>query len=412
MMIRLTILVTLMAASSFVASESAVECESFEYRLGRCYLPVGVEAMIYPGCPFRIVRGDDRIVSGSVESAFTGISWTPILPDSVTDALDDSCRIFIEPARVDSSSSIRLGAVSEALARQLDNITGDSAGTGNPLTLSTLSPYDDVQRLLTGDSLDIVLSYRHPAGECSSVGRATHSAAWVAAMLPNLSRPLNRDGLLTTALYYRFNPVLLDYLFDGDSAAPVNMWNDSPGTPRPYPSDTDGSGKLLRQLPRDEPVRVAVGAPDLRRLAEYFGDVLARRRFDVEFVGDYAEADLWLGWVAAPVGRDSEVLTAAFEMLSRSRPANSAQSEAMTLFGDYLEQLERLSDSTKAAGLLRLARQTITHDLGAFSLFRPRLHMVWDWPVVGAGFNDAGWLRIDSVRVLRLPEPVTTEVGE
>lgn len=409
MMIRLTILVTLLAASSFAASEPTVECESFEYRLGRCYLPVGIEAMVYPGCPFHIVRGNDSIVSGSVKAAFSGISWTVILPDSVTYELDGSCRIFVEPARVDSASMIRVATVGDNLARRLDKTVGQETGAGNPIAWSAVSPYDDIQGLLADDSLDLILSYHHMAGDCLSLDYAASPAPWAAVMLPNLSRPLNRDGLLTTALYYRFAPDLLEYLFDGDSVGVVNTWNDDSGMPRPYPNDADGGSRLLRQLAHDQSIRIAFEASDLQRLAEYFGDVLARQRFDVEFVDDFTEADLWLGWADAPVGGGAELMKAAFEHLSRTRPAGQAQSEAITLLGDYLSQMASVSDSTKMAGLIRLARQTLTHDLGAFSLFRPRLHMVWDWPLVGAGFDEAGQLRLDSLRVLRLPEPGITE---
>jgi hypothetical protein len=97
-------------------------------------------------------------------------------------------------------------------------------------------------------------------------------------------------------------------------------------------------------------------------------------------------------------------MAAAHKMLSRTDQVSSAQSEAIELLAGYLEQIQSTSDSTRLARTLRLARQTLIHDLGAFSLFRPRLHLVWDWPLIGAGFGPRGQPNLDSARVLRLPK--------
>lgn len=410
---RLTILALLLAASVLSAGERTLECDSFDYRMGKCYFPVGVEADVYSGCPFVVLCDEDTLVSGTLEAAYEGISWTATLADSLHGFFaDHRCRAIVAPALADSTSTILIGAVGEDLAAHLMDVTGRQTNAGNPLELAILSPYDDAWALLASDSIQAVLSYRSMGGRCSNQHELTSPAPWIAVMLPNLSRPLNRDGLLTTALYYRFDPRLLEYLFDSDSAAAVNAWSGGESTPRPYPHDPDDSRRLLRQLPHDMPVRIAIGHSDLKRLAEYFADILARHRFDVRFVDSYAEADLWLGWLAAPVRSDSDGIASAYRLISESRPLSRAQEEAMALLGSCLQQIEAGADSTTVAGLLPLAKQTLVTDLGAFSLFRPRLHLISDWPQTGIGFDTRGHLQYDSMRLLRLPDSVGTGGGE
>ncbi len=231
---------------AFVTCLATGYCEELQsrilqYRLDRLYFGSGKEANVFAGSPFVIVCNGDTIYEGCIEQSFMGVSYSDTTSLFFDTTLADSCYAVIEAADIDTLSPIKLGAVGfEPLAMLTDYlgtvrallsaiwernnpITATSIH-GNEVSISRRVPFIDMVVSLQFGEIDGFFSYRSYASQMEDSRVIGTPAPFFVALVPNLSRKVNRGGLITTSMYYRFGESRLKVVFDGDKVHPMNCF--------------------------------------------------------------------------------------------------------------------------------------------------------------------------------------------
>ena len=407
---------------------AAIEAPVLQNRLDRLYFGIGTEAAIYPGCSFHLVCHSDTLARGTIEQSLPGISYSyPLTPLVALPSLED-CRAFIDPARIDSTSPIIIAApnILNALT-QTGHLSRDHAsgigdtpplktGTGHVVLLTDTIPFIDAPASLQFGMIDAFLDYRDHTTALPHSNTASSPAPYVAVLLPNLSRPANREALLTTSLYYRFSAERLSLVFPGDRVLPLNcLLLDNAECPRPYPYDPPRGRRLLSQIdPPIRDLRLGVADPSLQRTGLLFVDVLARDRVSASLLmHDQApEADCRIAWISAPLG---DLLTPLQHILRHLTAMNSSHNTHRELLETIDRYLTAAADAPDSAGRLayaRLAAQRLSADLGVFALFRPRLFFHAQPDIMNITFDRSGRPIFTDLQRLLLPAVEHTYPGE
>jgi len=412
-----SLLVLMIAAPA--AHGGWIDCDVIQVKHDRLYFSVGTEARVFHNSRYVIACGEDTLCSGRIEVSSLGVGYSVPL-DSLLDTLlawtaDDSCRALVETAGIDSISQIRIaGAGLSALdlaAMYSDppwmlapggQVVWGETRQGNRIRLAARPEID--ARSWTDDA-DAILGYAPSAGHYSSA--IVVNAPLVAVLIPNLDKKANRDGVLTTSLYYRIGTAVLPHLFKAGEARMVTsiVSSDSLAT-RSFPYDPKRGRELLRDRHnRPKKIRIDYTSPSLKDAAVYLADVLSRDRVSVELDPGNDDADLILTFV--PTYREDACrgLSNLHLLLQRHDARTNAQREAMDIVESNLESARESADSFSYRRYCRLAEQTMMMDLGMFLLFRPRLHFQSAPALTGATFDDDGRIDPAALVKLRLPTP-------
>jgi hypothetical protein len=430
-LIRTARLILTIAGISLLALPicAAIEAPILQNRLDRLYFGIGTEAAVYPGCSFHVLCQTDTLARGTIEQSLPGISYSyPLTPPVALPSLED-CHAIVDPARIDSTSPIIIAAphILNTLT-QTDHLPRDHAGAiddpatapmtsaGNRLILTDTIPFIDAPASLQFGMIDAFLDYRDHTTALPQSNAASSPAPYLAVLLPNLSRPVNREALLTTSLYYRFSAERLSLVFPGDRVLPLNcLLLDNAECPRPYPYDPPRGRRLLSQI--DPPVRdlrLGVADPSLQRTGLLFVDVLARDRVSASLLmhDQATEADCRIAWISAPLG---DLLTPLQHILRHLTAMNSPHSTHRDVLETVDRYLTAAADAPDSAGRLayaRLAAQRLSADLGVFALFRPRLFFHAQPDIMNITFDRSGRPLFTNLQRLLLPAVEHTYQGE
>lgn len=393
-----------------------LECEIIQLKLDRFYFSAGTEQDIFSGSSFEIVFNDSAVYEGKIESAFLGVSFSEPTGFAFNTLLLDSCHAILDLPDIDSITQIELSFLNMNPASLLSQSTelGDSAGdaTGDTLLRSLYGNPIVAQRIEAFD-LDYISDGTHGLFSFSSPAlslnggsiRASSPAPFVAVLIPNLSRKMNENGLLTTSLYYRFSGENLRRIFAGDSVEffPSGFLFDS-SSPRPYPYHP-ATGRALLSNYRHRPERIRIGLSDasLKSVADYFADVLSRDRIRVEFVETQSESDLWLDFIPLSSSDPTSSLKSIMEVAVSSGKPRRRLSESIQLVNQRLTAAGEADSMEVAIYFCKLADRAMKEDLGIFPLFRPRLYLSTDKMLKDASFDSAGYFVHDRLILLTLP---------
>ena len=401
------------------ANAQQLECDILQYKLDRLYFSAGDEALVYPGCEFMVLRSGDTIYSGLIDQSYAGISYSqPTF--NFTDTIDlDKCIAVIIPAEIDSLSPITLGCQETdpiILLLTPDSIVRDPSGVkvrlessdgGRAVTLEQMDGYS----LTTGlrerefDGFLSIADFPEHISRNRTVSRC--EAPFFAVLIPNLSRESNRDGFLTTSMYYRFDvaTVFAD-LFDDRVPSPMHrLYAVSGHPPRAYPFDPDKGRKLLsKNKGRPNKVSIAIMNRRLKKVGRFFADVLSRDRVRVETVAGNADADMTLAFIPINWQDPLVSLKNVFILLAREKPLSDAALESLAIVQGYLDNALSSHDAATRFHFCRLADRTMQQDLGVFPLFRPTVYVAVGDNMTNIQFDESGYLDIDAIVKLKLPE--------
>jgi len=412
---RISIIITAILAvflcGSLVAEEivAPVSCDVLQYKLNRLYFSAGEECLIYPNAPFVITAESDpdALVSGTIEKSWAGISMSYPLDSLAVGALPDDAIAYIEPAALDSTSSIIIGTDIPGLRL----FTEDTAGTR--LIVRRYDHHGAMDNDLKAGQLDGCLSFDKPAGLPERVAISEYTLPYVATLIPNVGRACNTRGQLTTSLYYRFDHDRAPLYFEGqtipqmcfrlppDSSAPESQF-----TVRPYPLDSERGRRLLENLSRPlSKIRLYAGSSDLNRLAHYFGDILARDRFAVEITDNKRAADLYLEFLPISSTVPSVTVYAVQHQMTIDSAAGSAAAESVKISAGLAELIKSARrEEDYYAYLDRMSLSLIT-DLGVFPLFRPAVYFAADRTLLDVRVGGDGFLDVSHAFKVILPRP-------
>lgn len=384
------------------ASEIAnpVSCRIVQYNQGRLYFSAGEEARIYPHAKFTVLASPmaDTVVTGYIEHSWIGISASFPLDSIQKVTATDDLVALIEPAAVDSSSTITIGTDIAGLRWYVED------SSDNRLEVRRYQHHSLMEQDFRSGELDGCLSFRKPRIDSREITVMEQPLPYIAVLIPNIGREANARGLLTTSLYYRFDHARPGLYFEGSVVPRMCLRlthdgttgkNDAETEIRPYPLDPERGRRLIENMTgRPTKVSIYYGSPDLERLAHYFGDILARDRFEVEITDHRRAADLYLEFLPLSSDVPATTVYAVQHKLERDSIPGSLANEPLKISAGFADLLESAGSRLEYYSYLdRMSRLLIT-DLGVFPLFRPTAYFGADRNLQGVRFDPDGYLDI------------------
>jgi len=407
------ILVTILACG-LAADEGpeVVSCEILQYKTGRLYFSAGEEARIYRHARYAVMNttGADTVLSGYVEHSWAGISVSFPIDTALVASLTGDLPVLIEPAAIDSTSTITIGTDIPDLKLFSEDSSHDQ------LIVRHYDRYLAMAQDVEMGVLDGCVSLTKPVAFSDRTILTEYALPYAVSVVPNVGRGYNSQGYLTTSLYYRFDHDRSQLYFVGHIRPQMCLWTTSDTgieaahhsmRSRPYPLNPERGRLLIDNLPRStEKVRLFVGSPKLERLAHYFGDILARDRFTVELTDNKRMADLYLEFVPlSPRVPSTAVYAVQHQMVMDSIPG-APPNESLRICAGLAELVETAQSEQEYYEYLdRMSRRQIM-DLGVFPLFRPTLYFSADITLQGVHIDADGFLDFtEAVKVIMPPPP-------
>jgi len=399
-------------ASAAASDEIAVD--SMQYRLDRLYFPVGEESRVFRYSSFGIYRADTVIYSGYVEHSWTGISASEQTA-GFFDTIDvATLEAVILTAAVDCSAN--LSVAYDFLPRPGQDLSSDTwvpsdsdhctiyKSTGDTATM-----WDDFRN---GD-LDAVVSFRRLIDDPSRYNTRAFTLPFLVMLVPDIGKPCNFHGQFTTSLYYRFDPIKLDLMFDGDARVPSSPSDtefNRPWSVRSFEYNPE-NGRALLQVMEDRPSTVSIhySLPFLRKAALYFADVLAQDRIEVTVSESTEPADLQIQLIRVKSTRPASHAFALQQILARDTVVGSPPAEYLAQIRSHLDYLWTATSETDYYETIARIERKFTDDLGVFALFYPVCYLHTQRYVEGVIIDEDGNVDFSRACLLRLPRPPERE---
>lgn len=418
----LAVFVTLMVCIVAPVTHSAeIVSRLLQVKVGRLYFADGSERRVFPGARFCLIADQDTVLCGRIERTFEGISWSEVIHDSLAtgQAGVDSAIALIQTAEVDSDSEIRLACMPDVPLEHLMQNAGQGLSphslissrvmatghNGNHIVVGNERHEDNVLLQFENGRLAGYFTYEQPQHHRRPAEVTSFPAPFIVVLVPNLSQPANSGGLLTTSLYYRFEPDRLPYWFTGDSTTAItSLLPGLDSCPRAYAVDARRGREVLESI-TDLPARLTIGLSEsgLERIAEYFADILSRDRRRVDIVYDDVDADLFLTIIPFQSDSPLEGAQDLHGSLIKTRPAFQAQQEALDLLAARLGSAWKSTSDDQRRHYIELIDRTLKNDLGVFPLFRPRVFFVSGRTLADVRFSEHG--QVDLTALTRLTFP-------
>jgi hypothetical protein len=422
--------VVLTAPSTEWAWGARLRAGILQQKLDRIYFDTGEEALVFAGSPFTIYCGKDSLFSGVIETSYEGVSISTPLNGSPGLSPNDGCYARLETAEIESRQVMSIGTVisyvdpvqmsSTVPLRSDDSLNRDReqywyvdgfdfAVPDSLMVELTRYPGELAMQMdFAAGKLDGFLCHQPPADATPEVHISSSPAPVAATLLPNIGRKINRQGLLTTALYYRYDPSQVSSYFDGANVAPMGHFLPTMSFhSRLFPYDPEAGKKLLKnQLPKPRTLRL-YAAPELKRLAAYFADLLARQQCRTEITSDRSSCDLYLEWVRLDRSNASAVLMRLTNLLAHDTSGSEPAAEQIRALQNKLALAMAEPEPSLHWDLLREAERMLIEEIGCFPLFRPSWSFVSHRSLVGPAFTAEGLLDLPHMRKIKLPQSET-----
>ena len=370
----------------------------------RLSFPVGADQLIYPGCRFSIVRGDSAIGSGEIEVSRPGISISAPVAGLDSLMIDPTVTAVIDCFEIDSTAQVRIGHLAPHRSDWMVILPESPPGSVRVATVAYRNQLEMLYDYQAG-RLDGIITDYAPRLESVLSLTSVALAPWVISLVPNPASREMQDGILTTSLFYRFNPANLPLMTDSDSSrAWFVLFGDLADTARPYPYDAEKGRQLLRAM-RSRPDRLKIRIEDktLERPAAFFADILSRDRLKTEIGLLAPDADLSLLAIPLETTSDTVSLRYLINLLASDTTAGRPINEAIAQAGFHLEAASRQPNDLLRGASLRSAARKLTEDVGVFPLFRPGLFFTHRPTLTSVSRTESG--RIDLSRLIVLTPP-------
>jgi len=420
--ISLLILTAIAGILLFGSSSAEIRCPVLQYRMDRLYFPVGEEADIYRDHLFVIYRGDSLAYKGLIENSLPGVSYS-YPTGNAFDSLDEQpLTAVIETAAIDSASPITIGISEFPFVSGIrflpdlfptDSSLGDSVpprtASGNELVIRKFDTYTEMIIAFESGELDAMLAYRRYDALGAREKSISAPAPYIAAIIPDLTKSSNDRGLLTTSLYYRFNPEMPELVFNGDDIIPYDcLYPADSGCTRIFGYDPE-KGRLLINLLEKHPDKLTINVNDTKliKMAEYFADILSRDkiRTGVQYNGD--KYDINLTFIPLEFNDSATGMNYALDLLGIDDKSDKPARETAKIIGNYIE-LGRLANNTSGREYYyNLADRGFKEDIGLFPLFRPTLYLTARDVLKGASFDSDGFIDLHCLYLVKSLNPRT-----
>jgi hypothetical protein len=420
-----------------------VRCKVLQLKLGRLYFSAGKEEDIWPGCKLVVYRDSTDtltpLAQGKIAEAYEGVSVSdtisnlPVLwPTSIVakiDAADTLKGLIVAVATIDNINEAVVGnTLPSNFSVRGQKVRYSTEERGSPFYTqhgagvliedeSSVAPGESPFRVVVVptsfytrcdlplweyNDTHIEMSY-FPTPCNPSLTCIDQPAPFFVALIPNVSRPVNRNALLTTALRYKIDTSRLSNAFEYESV-PQQSFLVGDHEYSAYTFDVDKGKKLLQQSKSaGTAVSLDSYSPTLSSTSRFIRGTLAQAGYTTSIVGWNEPADL--RFMIVPIYSDSpwvalrEVMNSiAADTVEKDR-ANQPVRLADRLLSDALQT----TDSTQRTRLLERVDRILMEDIGAFPLFRPIIHVCAKEEIRGIKFDKDGRLDLRSIYRLKLP---------
>lgn len=386
------LLLVAVTAAAQDANQNWVQCRVLQFKLNRLYFDVGEESLVFAGHRAVVMKKKDTLWSGAIEKAYEGMS--------ISEKLDmpinlKSISAHVQAATVDSHAVIRIGTTlsRSALAMlsvgKLDSISTVTHGLVDSIIIEN---YDDPQSMeidFEEGKLDGILTYRADGPVSAGTRVESAWAPYMAAIVP-YGRSIYRGLPVTQPLMTLFDTTVARGQFDGtdirfeSTLVALNM-------PSSWPAFNPAKGRMMLRptVERGLPLKIFAPDPELRKIAGYFADLLAREQVKSDLVNRLEGCDFSLKIIPAGQHRDS-TLRALLGLLGPSNIGDSKIAGDIDDLWRALRFFEWKVDADQTVWEWPDAEIILTNELSSYSLFRPRIYFVSHQSIRGSLFNADG----------------------
>lgn len=430
-------LVLFMAGAITEARE--VRCKVLQQKLGRLYFSAGKDEDVWPGCKWFLCHDSadtaNPIAQGKIAESYEGVSISDSMANvsdqfslssvatiEAADRVDGiSCRIYLL-SRVDRLSRIYTNFLdSSSLTEDRPIFPPDEMGSDFADHYDHFIKIDSTDRTVIfgpiGFSpqskgiqekpwLDGELRYSPTENSLDLQDYSTRAPHFV-ALIPNLSRPINRNAILTTALRYRIDTTQINNAFEFESVPKLSFL---PGAHSysAFTADISKAKKLLKEnKTAGATVSIDTYSPTLQSTSRFIRGTLAQAGYTTTTVGWNQPSDLRLAIL--PIYSDSPwvALREVLNSVAKDTIAKDRANQPVRLADRLLSDALQTTDSTQRARLLERVDRILMEDIGAFPLFRPIIHVCAKEEIRGIKFDKDGRLDLRSIYRLKLPTDST-----
>jgi hypothetical protein len=414
-----------------------IKVRILQEKLGRLYFSAGKDEDVWPGSRWRIFKDSTDtlipIAEGVIAESYEGVSISDSMMNApvqlamtsaarieAADRVEGiACRICIL-TRVDrifgiysnflDSSSVTEDRPSFPSEEMGSDYTGHNDlylridSTGKTVIFAPIGFSSQSKGIQEKSWLDGELAYS-PAQTTLDLQTYSTSAPHFVALIPNISRAVNRNALLTTALRYRIDTSQINNAFECESLPQLSFL---PGAHSysAFTFDINKAKKLLKEnKAAGTTVSIDTYSPTLQSTSKFIRGTLAQTGYTATTVGWNEPADLRLAIL--PIYSDSpwvalrEVLTS----IAKDTVAKDRANQPVRLADQLLKDALETSDSTRRMQLLERVDRMLMEDIGAFPLFRPMIYVCAKEEIRGIIFDKDGRLDLRHIYRLKLPAP-------
>ena len=377
--------------------------QSFELRQDRLYFPAGEEAFIFENSAFILIRSGDTIFSGFIEHSWKGISASAATRGVLDTVSLTGLEAVISQAEVDSLQTIIVGSDFFSLPLRGDVPLNDRV---------RWTEYNDAVAMsddFVAGQLDAVVTLNDLGLYAGDVNTLAAPCPFIAVLIPQVGKPFNYHGELTTSLYYRFDNSRLALCFKGGEISLVNRLTAAPvGTqalPRWYDFDPSRGKKLFERMSnRPSRVRLYSGHPALDGLTRYFADILSRGRCSVEVTHDRRLADLIIEFVPYSENSPRLAMDTLLSLMVRDSVSGTSPAEYLRRIRLELKKMNASLTPEDSSRHLETVSRIMAEDLGLFPLFRPTLFVHTHKRLRNVFVTPEGRIDCSRAVIVRLPE--------
>jgi len=410
----------LLTCCAGLAAAADVHCDILQYKLDRLYFPIGTEENVYASNRFTVYIAGDSIYTGVIESSQLGISYSRVT-DYFFDTISiDSCWVLIEAADIDSTSFIVIGlpgnfpSISNAygyppmLPDNMAELKFRSflwwSQNGNLLFSKHYESEIDMILDFEAGFIDGFFSHTKSSTAKPDTRTISSYSPFFAAIIPNISRDINKNDLLTKSLYYRFDKSRLSLYFDGDNVRAYDCF---------YPIDKFCSSEseynwqagenMLSQLDKyPKEIKIYVDSKRLDKLARYYADVLSRDRIKTETTDNRKKADIFLTFVPTLYEQPDSSLYYIYNFLTNDSIVGDHTNETIEMIGEYLAFSRRTISQEAKEYYITLVLDRLKNDIGVFPLFQPTIYFTAEKHLRGFGFDPDGRFNFGALSKIKM----------
>lgn len=375
----LLVIMIIIGFSYFESNSKQISADILQFKHNRIYLNIGSEELIYPDYRFWMINKSDTILAGRIETVYEGISISYQTENEFLISELDKYDVIVETAEIDSSRAILI-SYPELSEFEISNIIN---------AIEENKDYKSNYGNIFKRQQDIDFDHKLEPNEIrisyvknENIKTKAIPAPFISAIIPNLSKKINRDGILTTSIYYIYNDKYLPSIAERETVEVDCFWNKADCV-RAYNRDSAKGKELLKRLKENfSKVQISYFDNSLKLYAEYIADILAQERIMVDISKDNLDADLFLKYIQYDITSPTNAIVSIIDFLNGFKITNPSYKETVSIFNSYIEKMTTSDSSINKEHFYNIIDYGLKYDLSVFPLFQPSIYISYGAEII------------------------------